>query len=69
MLHNYNDVKIDGLMQDCSNSTALAMEFLQSCTKSSKCTFELKKYELSNDNPTDNLRGRKMSAVVKLTMF
>ena len=24
---------IDGLVQDCSNSSALAMEFLQSCTK------------------------------------
>ena len=26
---------IDGLMQDCSISSALAMEILQSCTKSS----------------------------------
>ena len=25
----------DGLVQDCSNSSALAMELLQSCTKSS----------------------------------
>ena len=25
--------KIDGLVQDCSNSSALAMELLQSCTK------------------------------------
>ena len=24
---------IDGLVQDCSNSSALAMELLQSCTK------------------------------------
>ena len=28
-LHNY----IDGLVQDCSNSSVLAMELLQSCTK------------------------------------
>ena len=27
----------DGLGQDCSNSSALAMELLQSCTKSSIC--------------------------------
>ena len=26
---------IDGLMQDCSNSSALAMELLQSCSKPS----------------------------------
>ena len=25
-------IHIDGLVQDCSNSTALAMELLQSCT-------------------------------------
>ena len=29
------DVHIDGLVQDCSNSSALAMELLQSCTKPS----------------------------------
>ena len=28
---------IDGLVQDCSNSSALAMELLQSCTKPSIC--------------------------------
>ena len=28
-------VYIDGLVQDCSNSSALAMELLQSCTKPS----------------------------------
>ena len=28
---------IDGLVQGCSNSTALAMEFLQPCTKTSLC--------------------------------
>ena len=27
----------DGLVQDCSNSIAYAMELLQSCTKSSIC--------------------------------
>ena len=30
------EYKIDGLVQDCSNSSVLAMELLQSCTKSSK---------------------------------
>ena len=29
------DSYIDGLVQDCSNSSALAMELLQSCTKPS----------------------------------
>ena len=29
--------KINGLVQDCSNSSALAMELLQSCAKPSKC--------------------------------
>ena len=28
---------IDGLVQDCSNPSALAMELLQSCTKPSIC--------------------------------
>ena len=31
--------KFDGLVQDCSNSSALAMELLQSCTKPSKWIF------------------------------
>ena len=30
------DKQIDGLVQDCSISTALAIEILQSCTKPSK---------------------------------
>ena len=30
---------VDGLVQDCSNSSALAMELLQSCTKPSMLTF------------------------------
>ena len=29
------NLDIDGLVQDCSNSSALAMELLQSCTKPS----------------------------------
>ena len=34
--HNINiQLYVDGLVQDCSNSSALAMELLQSCTKSS----------------------------------
>ena len=32
-----NRHNIDGLVQDCSNSSALAMELLQSCTKLSIC--------------------------------
>ena len=34
MLHiRIANFDIDGLAQDCSNSSALAMELLQSCTK------------------------------------
>ena len=29
----FSGIYIDGLVQDCSNSSALAMELLQSCTK------------------------------------
>ena len=42
LLVNINKTKqklkpqIDGLVRDCSNSSALAMELLQSCTKPSK---------------------------------
>ena len=35
---------IDGLVQDCSNSIANALELLQSCTKSSICTVYPIKY-------------------------
>ena len=33
--------QIDGLVQDCSNSSALAMELMQSCTKPSKYIWRL----------------------------
>ena len=36
---HFNTVKIGGLVQDCSNSSALAMELLQSYTKSSRLYF------------------------------
>ena len=32
-------IHIDGLLQDCSNSIANALELLQSCTKPSMCTY------------------------------
>ena len=35
---------VDGLAQDCSNSFALAMELLQSCTKPSICDSKLCHY-------------------------
>ena len=34
--------QIDGLVQDCSNTIANALEFLQSCTKPSKWPWQLK---------------------------
>ena len=33
---NYYIDEVDGLVQDCSNSIANALELLQSCTKPSK---------------------------------
>ena len=42
---------IDGLVQDCSNSSALAMELLQSCTKPSICN-QLYHYELAHGAAT-----------------
>ena len=41
--------QIDSLVQDCSNSSALAMELLQSCTKPSRYCYSkwpTKSYEL-----------------------
>ena len=35
---------IDGLVQDCSNSSALAMELLQSCTKPSIYAFMIQMF-------------------------
>ena len=32
-----NHKQVDGLVQDCSNSNANALELLQPCTKPSKC--------------------------------
>ena len=39
-------INIDGLAQDCSNSSALAMELLQSCAEPFIYTSYLLKYEL-----------------------
>ena len=39
----YHTSHIDGLVQDCSNSSALAMELLQSCTKPSILLFYTEK--------------------------
>ena len=40
---NYSEIvikiHIDGLVQDCNNSIAIALELLQSCTKPSMCTY------------------------------
>ena len=36
-------IHVDGLVQDCSNSSALAMELLQSYTKPGMCSTEIKK--------------------------
>ena len=33
MEHMMTEYHIDGLVQDCSNSSAIALELLQSCTK------------------------------------
>ena len=38
---HYCTENIAGLVQDCSNSSALAMELLQSCTKPVLCTHDL----------------------------
>ena len=35
MEYNVDEDRVDGVVQDCSNSSALAMELLQSCTKPS----------------------------------
>ena len=37
VLTQFTNAYIDGLLQDCSNSIANAMELLQSCTKPSIC--------------------------------
>ena len=47
------EILIDGLLQDCSNSIANALELLQSCTKPSLCRAGVK-YVLSNTNTNTN---------------
>ena len=39
IMHDLLDHYIDGLVQDCINSSALAMELLQSCTKLSSTEY------------------------------
>ena len=41
----WTEAHIDGLVQDCSNSSALAMELLPSCTKPSIYAYILFVYE------------------------
>ena len=43
---------IDGLVLDCSNSSALAMEFLQSCTKPSIYDIE-NEYKCNMEKPSE----------------
>ena len=38
-------LQVDGLVHDCSISSVLAMEILQSCTKSSKYEFQSNRTE------------------------
>ena len=40
-LWSRGDICIDGLVQDCSNSIANALELQQTCIKPSACTFVL----------------------------
>ena len=45
LMSQYTDVYIDGLVQDCSISSALALEILQFCTKPSICLNVLKQMD------------------------
>ena len=53
-------VHINSLVQDCSNSSALAMELLQSCTKPSMC-FEWGSCASSERIPYTREHGRRYS--------
>ena len=48
-ISQFKNVNIDGLVQDCSNSIANALELLQSCTKPSACGLL---YSTCNPNKT-----------------
>ena len=56
---------VDGLVQDCGNSSALAMELLQSCTKQSMYCYR-KSVLTSWDNKYTNGRGQFMQVYVKI---
>ena len=53
-----NNEYIDGLVQDCSNSIANALELLQSCTKPSICFMSLSHYTLYKPSYSDILSGK-----------
>ena len=47
-------IHIDGLVQDCSNSIANAMELLQSCTKPSICAIYVRIIALGKTENTNS---------------
>ena len=48
-IYHTTEVDIDGLMQDCSNSIANALELMQSCTKPL-----IYSWSIHNDSPYGN---------------
>ena len=55
------EVNVDGLVQDCSNSSALAMELLQSCAKLSMWSAVIFSLPLSHST---NFTGSEISSSV-----
>ena len=62
-LYASHDEHVDGLVQDCSNSNALAMKLLQSCTKPSIyfCFYE--------NIAADEVRGKARERATKRYSF
>ena len=58
-------LKIDGLVQDCSISSALAMEILQSCTKPSKCSL-IVEIDLKGNHPLTSRASQPMCVYWRL---
>ena len=58
-------VHVDGLVQDCDNSSALAMELPQSCTKPSMYCYQ-KPILTSWDDKYTNGRGQFMQVYIKV---
>ena len=53
--HHFEWYYVDGLVEDCSNANALALELLQACTKPMMCSVKTVNYRKPNNPCKDHI--------------